>query len=137
MVQRMFLRALELLVMCVLLYPFGVSAKHGQAPLWVNESRDLKGYSCCGVLDCVPLEYAQILDRHGEFTGVNVNGNRGDVSWESAVPVQCPNEDPRPYVCFRVGHENLANFHNGSSRIIVSPEEIKCLLVPQCQGGNS
>lgn len=131
------MRIAVMLILLVVAYPLSVSARHGQFPQWVNKATDGQGESCCGQIDCIPAQTALILDEIGGRAFAYVDGATGFIPSYSAVRVSCPAEDPRPYVCFRIGHEHMVKDKNDVAQILITPDAIKCLLIPQCGDDNS
>ncbi len=127
------MRIAAILIFLVIVHPASVWAKHGQFPQWVNKAVDGQGESCCGEMDCTPAQAALILDEIAGYAFASIDGSTGFIPDYSVVRVQCPMEDPRPYVCFKIGHENKIS----TGQIIVNENSIKCLLIPKCGDGTS
>ncbi|MBI4225338.1 MAG: hypothetical protein HY617_03320 [Candidatus Sungbacteria bacterium] len=119
-----------------------VSAKHGQVPWWVDQSKDREGLPCCGKKDCIPVVSVEVLQSGEGYTDVMINGEFGVVHERSVrtIQIDCEEDDPVPYVCLNERfHDTQGKWFDcitidsdGNHRIKVNPSCVICVDIPVC-----
>ena len=124
----------------LLFTPVPTHAKHGQTPEWVDKSTDLRDTRCCGSMDCIPVFSVQVLETGAGYTDIMINGIFGVVHDYSVRTPQCPQDDPRPFVClnhqFMNGQKEWEGCAienpDGTYTLAINPACIRCVLTPLC-----
>lgn len=132
-------------IIFLIMSSFPCYAEHGQLPQWVDKSTDGNGNRCCGEIDCVAVESVEILEEGGGFVDVRINGKEGIID-EYALVYVCPKDDPdrRSFIClqtmakFNEEYRNCLSRHpDGTYDMILAPNCVRCLLLPQCLQNSS